>query len=232
MTIPKNLPNPARLAALLLLLTALAGCLDPHDDDQDPGPGQDTAAYALARVKATFVEGVGDTQVTTFSYDAQGRKVRERFSFITLEWDSLGRYVRWTQHDARDTVEISTWLALDSSIRGSAHSTLQTRERWFGLRANCRCADSMYRYSFNGTLNHVRRWTYDAQGNPTLVTRDYANPPRRDTAQRYENAYFAHVVAGPLHGRLASRVSYDVELEDTTLQVFEYEPLDSLLEAR
>jgi hypothetical protein len=232
MTILKTLSTPARLAALLLLLAALTGCLDPDDGDKDPGPGEDTTVYALARIQTTFVEGVGDTQVTAFTYDAQGRKVRERFSFITLEWDSLGRYVRWTQHDARDTVEIATWLTADSSIRGSAHSTLQTRERWFGLRPNCRCADSMYRYSFNGALNHVRRYTYDAHGNLTLVTRDYANPARRDTAQRYENFYLAHVQSGPLHGRLASRISYDAELEDTTRQFFEYEPLDSLLEAR
>jgi hypothetical protein len=91
----------------------------------------------------------------------------------------------------------------------------------------------MYRYAFNGTLHHVRRWTYDMNGNITLVTRDHVNPARRDTAQFHLNTYTcAGGDCSSGKARLKTRMSYDYELEENTYQVFEYEPLDSLIEAR
>lgn len=208
-------------AGLASVLGLLAACFPTSKDDND---SSETPELVLAQINALPLLGTGDTMKTTFTYDANGMKVRERFSFIVWEWDSLGRYARWTQHNHRDTNEISTWVTVDSSVRGSPQSTLQVREKWFGLRTNCRCADSLYRYSFNGSLHHVRRFTYDSLGNLSLITRNYVSPARFDTAQRYENTYAA--------GRLTSRVSYDNEAEDTTRQYFVYKPLDSLIEAR
>lgn len=210
-----------KIVSLVSVLGLLAACFPTSKDDND---SSETPELVLAQINALPLFGTGDTMKTTFTYDANGMKVRERFSFIVWEWDSLGRYARWTQHNHRDTNEISTWVTADSSVRGSPQSTLQTRERWFGLRKNCRCADSAYRYSFSGSLLHIRRFSYDGNGNLTLITRDYANPARRDTAQRYENTY--------AEGRLVSRISYDHESEDSTRQFFVYKPLDSLIEAR
>jgi hypothetical protein len=207
---------------ILVIIALLSACLPSPDDKGEPGPTP--PVRALARIDALPLVAQGDTQRTTFTYDANGMKVRERFSFITWEWDSLGRYVRWTQHDHRDTNEVSTWVTADSSVRGSPGSTLKIAERWFGLRPNCRCADSVYRYGYNGSLLHIRRYTYDMHGNLTLVTRDFANPARRDTAQRYENTYVGD--------ELVSRRVYDAEAEDSTRQFFVYASLESLQEGR
>lgn len=204
------------------LATALLTACFPTRKDDDAAP--DAPELVLAQINAVPLTGTGDTAKTTFTYDANGMKVRERFSFVIWEWDSLGRYHRWTQHNHRDTSEISTWLTADSSVRASPQGTLQVREKWFGLRPGCRCADSAYRYGFNGNLLHIRRYSYDAHENLTLVTRDYANPPRRDTAQRYENVY--------ANGILVSRVAYDAEAEEDTREVFTYAPLDSVMRDR
>ena len=179
----------------------------------------------MATIKSVNPDGSGDSSVyATYTYDVDGMRVRERVDFMVFEWDSLGRYVRWVQPLTDDTVETVTWFGSDSSSRGSQNSTLITRERWFGLRPNCKCADSAYRYSFNGSLSHIRRFTYDSEGSLNLVTRDWASPVRRDTALRYDNHYAS--------GRLSWRISYDNEVEDTTRQVFQYAPLDSLIEER
>lgn len=211
-------PGPLLAGLLVAFLTA---CFPTRNDGKGDTP---SSISVLARIDALPLASAGDTQRTTFTYDANGMKVRERFSFITWEWDSLGRYVRWMQHNHRDTNEISTWITADSSVRASPQGNLKIREKWYGLRPNCRCADSVYRYGFNGNLLHIRRYTYDAHGNLALVTRDYANPARRDTAQRYENTYEDAV--------LVSRFSYDAEAEDSTRQFFVYAPLETLLEAR
>jgi hypothetical protein len=204
----------------IAMATGLFACFPTRNDDGSPDP-----VLALSAIKTVNLSGSGDTTTyATYTYDANGMRVRERVDFMIFEWDSLGRYARWTQHDHRDTVETVTWVTPDSSARGSAGSSLITRERWFGLRPNCKCADSTYRYSFDGALLHVRRFSYDSEGNLTLVTRDWASPARRDTAQRYEN----HLA----DGRISWRIAYDHELEDTTRQVFVYAPLDSLIEAR
>jgi hypothetical protein len=212
--------RPAPLLATLAV-AFLTGCFPTRNDGKSDIP---SSTSVLARIDVLPLTGTGDTAKTTFTYDANGMKVRERFSFITWEWDSLGRYVRWTQHNHRDTNEISTWLTADSSVRASPQGNLKIREKWYGLRPNCRCADSAYRYGFDGSLLHIRRYTYDARGNLLLVTRDYANPARRDTALRYENTYIENV--------LVSRLSYDAEAEDSTRQFFVYKPLDSVQEKR
>jgi hypothetical protein len=214
--------KPRSFFPLIPLIAAhiLTACLPTSGGDD-----RQTETLALARILSVNVDGTGDTSLyATYSYDSAGMRVRERVDFMVFEWDSLGRYSRWVQPLTGDTVESVTWFGSDSSSRGSRNSSLITRERWFGLRPNCKCADSAYRYSFNGSLLHVRRFSYDSLGSLRLVTRDWASPVRRDTALLYENHY-----AG---GRLSWRISYDNEVEDTTRQIFQYSPLDSLIESR
>jgi hypothetical protein len=233
--------HPATSLFGAAILLAFAACTDSGSGpNKDPDPGEDTAAYAIARVLTVALDDSGklegDTTATTYTYDPNGRLVRERTGTFVREWDSLGRY-RGSHNagtpDPADYHEIVDWVSPDSTVRSQGlGSSIVFNDRFYGRRPNCWCADSI-RHFVNGALVGTRRFRYDSDGFPVLVTVHRANPPRIDTVQRYQNVTMIVTRAnGASVPHLLARNAYDAESGDTTRQFFKYAPLDSLLEAR
>jgi hypothetical protein len=239
---PKTALRLGAFYAGAAVLVAFAGCMDSgNGPDKDPDPGADTVAYAIARVLTVALDDsgrlAGDTTVTTYTYDANGRLVRERTGTFVREWDSLGRYRG--SHNAgasnpADYHEILDWVSADSNVRSQGlGSSIVFNDRFYGRRPNCWCADSIRHHAGTGAYIATRRFRYDSDGFPVLVTVRRTNPPRVDTVQRYQNAVLILTRSnGASVPHLLARNAFDAESGDTTRQFFEYAPLDSLLEAR
>ncbi|MCD6023919.1 MAG: hypothetical protein K0Q91_835 [Fibrobacteria bacterium] len=220
--------NSLRQALALGALTALlTGCFTPASEDK---PSE--VIYALAAIRTISLDEL-DTALTTYTYDVHGRRVRERAGATVREWDTLGRYTGLRYLDSTSYLERVEWISADSTRRTQVGGMVYN-DRFFNRRPNCWCADSIRHY-IGGFLSATRHFTYDTDGYPLLVTLRWHSSSRLDTAQRFENSY-PYVIASPgtipRPRTLLHRMSLDAEAGDTTRQIFEYAPLDSLIEAR
>src|SRR5687767_3048418 len=152
-----------------------------------------TASQELLISKKTAINPRSkDTAVTVFRYDKDGFKVSEVTDGQRIsDWDSQGRYLGSRGVSETEYYDRTVWVKADSTIRYIPVFQNPIGDKYFGLRKNCWCADSIFHYRDNKTLIQKRKFSFDAKGNAETVVLVWTLPipPVTDTARVIHNTY-------------------------------------------
>jgi hypothetical protein len=208
-------PLRMRLPTVFLYLVVLAGASASQD--------------LLVSRKTGINSKSQDTSITVIRYDKDGFKVSEVTNGkMVSDWDSQGRYLGSRDMDKTEYYDRTVWVSQDSTQRHLPAFEEPIGDRYFGLRKNCWCADSIFHYRENKTLIQKRKFNFDTKGNveAVLLVWMLLDPPVLDTGRIIHNTY-------DQNGRLIATIEVDRENgSDTTSYLYEYDKLENIVVER